>query len=291
MPLAASPSSRPLGSDPANKASPLPPLARCRHDTADLLARPDAAAGRVSECLFGERVEVLERLGEWCRVRNRRDGYAGYLPREALDESPPPRAPSRLVGVRATLLFAEPDLKSPVRRRVTFGAELDLAPGDEGTATFARLLGGSFVWRAHCLRPGGALEGTPVELARRLYDGAPYRWGGRSPDGADCSGLVQGAALAAGLRLPRDSADQEAFLERIVPPCGRAASDLVFWPGHVALLIDADTLFHATAHGLATAVEPLADVVARAGEPSSIRRLPARGADPAGARRAAQPMS
>jgi len=293
-------------------------LARCIRAVADLQGTADAASERVSQCLFGERVDVLGRSGDWCRVRNRRDGYVGHVPTDALDHAPgdlgildgpddgPDDGPEgtggpgdgrddtriRIVGVRATLLFARPDLKSPLRLRVPFGAELTLSegvgnradtrPGDDAGAEFVRVTGlarrhgtrDAFARFDHLLAPGTTLAGSPVDVARRLYDGAPYLWGGRTPDGADCSGLVQGTAFAVGVVLPRDSGEQERALERIVPHDERAASDLVFWPGHVGLLIDPDTLYHATAHTLATAVEPLDDVVRRAGRPSSIRRLP-----------------
>jgi len=290
-------------------------LGRCAHPVSDLHAGPDADTECVSECLFGERVELLERAGDWCRVRNRRDDYRGWLRAEALEPVPAQAVEAvdatrgavtapHVVGVRATLLFAAADLKSPVRLRVTLGAELTLADerdGDEHAdrtdeesggrigerraivdPRFARVRdfpggGEAWAWRAHCLPPGATLGGTAVDTARRLYEGAPYRWGGRTPDGADCSGLVQGTAFALGLGLPRDSGDQERALRHVLPFARRDASDLVFWPGHVGLLVDPDTLFHATAHTLATALEPLADVVRRAGLPSSVRRLPSPG--------------
>ena len=266
-----------------------PPLARCTRPTLTLHARPERRAVCTSQCLFGERVEILERHGDWCRVRGRRDGYAGYLAAGGLDESPDPSPPTHLVGVAATLLFAEPDIKSPVHARLPLGAELALEPAPDGPSTespatpFAAVAAAyraghpsAYVWRAHCRAGAEPLPGTPVDVARRLFANTPYLWGGRTPDGADCSGLVQATAFALGLSLPRDSGEQERFLEEEVPAAARAASDLVFWAGHVGLLLDADTLFHATAHCLASVTEPLADVVERAGPPSSIRRLPSR---------------
>jgi gamma-D-glutamyl-L-lysine dipeptidyl-peptidase len=55
-----------------------------------------------------------------------------------------------------------------------------------------------------------------VETARR-WRGAPYVWGGVTPWGADCSGLVQATFRIHGVELPRDSDQQAAIGEEIDP--------------------------------------------------------------------------
>jgi cell wall-associated NlpC family hydrolase len=79
----------------------------------------------------------------------------------------------------------------------------------------------------------------------------------------DCSGLVQAALSACGIAAPRDSYQQRAALGVPVAFADRRAGDIVFFPGHVGLLQDADTLFHANAYWMTTLAEPLADVIAR----------------------------
>lgn len=100
--------------------------------------------------------------------------------------------------------------------------------------------------------------------------GMPYVWGARGGVGIDCSGLVQTAFARAGHALPRDSDQQEA--------CGEAVDaarrgDLVFFPGHVAIATCPDELVHASQDKCAVVIEPLVELVARKGEPTSIRRL------------------
>jgi cell wall-associated NlpC family hydrolase len=48
-----------------------------------------------------------------------------------------------------------------------------------------------------------------------------------------------------------------------VAEADRRRGDLIFWKGHVAILLDHDTILHANAHHMATAVEPLSEAVTR----------------------------
>ena len=103
----------------------------------------------------------------------------------------------------------------------------------------------------------------PIETAKQFL-GMPYVWGGRGGAGIDCSGLVQRALAAAGIAAPRDSDMQLATLGRDISPDETLArGDIVFFPGHVGLMADVETLIHATRHHGKTVCEPLADVIAR----------------------------
>src|SRR5688572_2560916 len=112
--------------------------------------------------------------------------------------------------------------------------------------------------------PGDAVEAALARL------GTPYVWGARGGAGIDCSGLVQTAFARAGHALPRDSDQQEACGEAVSVP---RRGDLVFFPGHVAIATAPDEVVHASQDKGAVVVEPLAELVARKGEPTSIRRL------------------
>src|SRR5205823_11360540 len=90
------------------------------------------------------------------------------------------------------------------------------------------------------------------EWAARRFLGAPYQWGGVTPWGVDCSGLVQTTFAARGLVLPRDSA-QQATAGDEVATAALGAGDLLFFRGesgngitHVAFAAAGETLVHAT---------------------------------------------
>ena len=89
---------------------------------------------------------------------------------------------------------------------------------------------------------------------------------------------MQVALAAAGIAAPRDSDQQQVLGVAIDPADGLRRGDLVFLPGHVGIMTDAETLLHANAWWMTTLAEPLADVLARqaaAGRPGIVaaRRL------------------
>ncbi|GMA42297.1 glycoside hydrolase [Mobilicoccus caccae] len=72
-----------------------------------------------------------------------------------------------------------------------------------------------------------AQRSTAISSARAQL-GTPYRWGGTSPSGFDCSGLVQYAFGKAGKDLPRTAAAQYAATQRTSSP---RPGDIVFFGG------------------------------------------------------------
>lgn len=112
-------------------------------------------------------------------------------------------------------------------------------------------------------------EPLPPDLlaAARHFLDMPYVWGGRGGAGIDCSGLVQRSLAAIGIAAPRDSDMQMAALGvALADDVPLRACDLVFFPGHVGMMVDPANLIHATMHFGRTLIEPLADVVGRSDE-------------------------
>ena len=252
----------------ARRYAPTEPMQACRPVLA-LRRDPLAASEQLDQLLFGERFEVLDQRDGWAFGRACRDGYVGWVALEGL--GPLGAAPTHWVSALRTYAFSEPSIKSAPIALLSMNA---LVQVDGGEGRFLRLAGAGFVVRHH-LSGVGAWREDAAAVAE-AYVGAPYLWGGRDSLGLDCSGLVQQALYACGRGAPRDS-DQQATLGFAVEPLdGLQRCDLVFWRGHVGMMLDAGRLIHANAHHMAVTIEPLAEAIARiaaaGGQPTGYRR-------------------
>ncbi len=221
---------------------------------ADLRAAPEGARDR--QLVTGDAYTVLERRAGWAFGVAGRDGHVGYVPETALAA---PSAPTHFVAVLASHRYTSPEVKAPELGPLSFGARVEVAA--ERPKHF-ELSDGSYVPKPH-LRPLDRPLRDPVTAAQ-VFFGVPYLWGGNSAWGIDCSGLVQAAWIAAGRACPPDSDLQAAACGAPVPEdAPYARGDLLFWPGHVAIAVDGETLIHANAHHMAVAYEPIAAAIAR----------------------------
>ena len=247
---------------------------------------PSAHSTLLTEALCGEAVRVFERNDDgWAWAQLRRDRYVGWMPADALSEgeAAPAPTPTHKVSALRTLVFSGPDIKTPPLAGLPLGAELAVTgEAEDSNARYALVAPTGAVVRQH-LAPLDARETDWTAVAERFL-GTPYLWGGKTSLGIDCSGLVQVALQACGIAAPRDTDMQEAALG--VPleegPAERRLErgDLVFWKGHVGIMLDAERLLHANAFHMAVAFEPLR---------AAAERLSVRGAAVTSIRRLASP--
>ncbi|MFH0980464.1 MAG: NlpC/P60 family protein [Planctomycetota bacterium] len=213
----------------------------CQHSLALTFAEPGEQGKEQTQLLFGEPVFLLDREGGDYLLHSG-DGYWGWVRQDAIHAMTDEEFQQYSAHTQAVVLD-DIDLGSV---RIFRGARVAV----DGENVGGRL---TLVWPdgrrsplpASKLRSESAVQKEAAEArVRAALDlrSTPYLFGGRSPLGLDCSGLVSSACARTGLVLARD-AWQQAFAGSLVATRwhrkGLRAGDLVFF-------IDASGKIHHT---------------------------------------------
>lgn len=163
---------------------------------APLHAEPRVSSPQVSQRLAGHRLQVLAEDGDWLRVRGD-DHYEGWMHRGYL------HSPS---GARAGSTKRLLSLGCVVRDATTGGTRA--LPLGAWVAAAESVISGEAVNSASHARTFGKAPLAIAATALERFAGTPYQWGGVTPWGADCSGLVQTTFWLHRIVLPRDAWQQ-----------------------------------------------------------------------------------
>lgn len=245
-----------------DREADLPELMIAASSVADVRKEPAHASELVTQIIYGDAFEPLKREGEWVLARLD-DGYIGWIRDwhvHAIATAEYERwtrgAGHRVARNHAEVRESADDEALPVT---------DLVIGTRVTGTTCGRRG----WRAVHLPDGkgGYILGRSIEKIRsrrrpsrdRLvttglkFLGIPYIWGGTTPKGFDCSGLIQRIFRLHGVLLPRD-ADLQARYGRRLPdsdPANLASGNLMFFGQsdrqitHVAMVLPDGLFLHA----------------------------------------------
>ena len=227
-----------------------------------LLSDVDSSATQVDELLFGWGVEVLgEAIPGVLQVRTAYR-YVGFVRAECLILGAEAwedwaRRPRRVLTSALRDILAAPQVDAPRITTLTRGAAVapEGEPDGEGWQKVVLPDGWEGYTKRNFLgeyRETPATEDPPA-LRRAVADaalgylGAPYRWGGKTPLGVDCSGLTFMAYWLNGVSIFRDSRIEPGFPIHRIDPADMDVGDLLYFPGHVALCLGEGKYIHATA--------------------------------------------
>ncbi len=215
-----------------------------------LFSSCDSFSEQVDEVLFGEEVEVVEEFEDFCHIVTDY-GYSGWLKKSSIRE----KIFEANYTVKSTfcdLLFSgknffRPAMTLPRGSRI-FAEEIESSRYLNVTTQERKNF---FVLKDHVekIKP---IEKTEEKLRETItktaknYLGTPYRWGGRTNLGIDCSGLCFNAYRESGIKIWRDADITKSKALREIPFCQLKTADLMFFEGHVAMWLGRGEIIHSS---------------------------------------------
>jgi len=165
---------------------------------APMLCEPDVRTTQVSQLLHGHIASVVERKGLWLHITGA-DGYSGWVHQGYVVTVPEPVPPLEETGwndPRPLSLGCTVRDEHNATRKLPLGALI--TAGQERVGGLAMPLDE----RRHSFP---SLADSITASAMTFFEGTSYEWGGVTPWGCDCSGLVSSSFHLHGVRVPRDA--------------------------------------------------------------------------------------
>ena len=216
---------------------------------------PSEGSEQLTQLLFGEVCEVLDRLPRWTKIRSTLDGQEGWVDFKMLtptDNRYPITDNRTTVAVPMAIAT---DMETSEELMLTLGTRLP----NYAHGTF-EVLGKQYLIDPACVNEAIRLGGDKAKgeeicaIAQTLLN-APYLWGGKNAMGMDCSGFTQVVYAAMGVNLLRNAREQMTQGE-LVPSLAEAQpGDLAFFDhadrnpkatniSHVGMLLSPTEIIH-----------------------------------------------
>lgn len=226
---------------------------------------PSEGSEQLTQLLFGEVCEVLDRLPRWTKIRSTLDAQEGWVDFKMLEhvgDKAMRRLGDEAMGRVAVPMAIATDMETGAELMLTLGTRLpNYAHGTFEVLDKQYLINPDCVYDLEAsLQDDRLASPTDVKgedvcaVAQRLLN-APYLWGGKNAMGMDCSGFTQVVYGVFGVNLLRNAREQMTQGEVVASLAEAQPGDLAFFDhadrdpkatniSHVGLLLDNQTIIH-----------------------------------------------
>jgi len=215
----------------------------CTNTYIPLLAAPSHRSEMISQILFGERFHIVDRCLTWLKAETSFDRDTGWIDsRHGGFKSWKDETEGIIAGRELTCIRDDGSRMRLMPGSELFGLKADLSAFSMGDEHL--LIPGIDI---SMLAPHAYVEETALEFLN-----APFLWGGRTPAGTDCSGLVQTVFKIHGIALPRHAAQQALRGASVNFFSEAEPGDVLFFSEnneaieHTGILYDKTTIIHAS---------------------------------------------
>ena len=208
----------------------------------------------VTQLLYGDTFKKLKKTGSWIRIKNDADNYKGYIKNKNFPHNH--KNTHKIYSVSSEL-YLQPQDKFKIKKRLSFGSKIKVLEKKEKFYKFDHL------WiKKKNLKKINFITKDPFFNINKFIN-IKYKWGGKHFNGIDCSGLVQLFLNYNNKFCPRDTKDQIKYFTKKIKLENIRKNDLIFWKGHVGVVISKNKLIHAYGPFKRITIMPIKKTISR----------------------------
>ena len=201
----------------------------------NLHKKPSAESEIVTQMIYGDSFSISKKKRKWLKIKIKEDNYKGYIKNKKFQNF---QKPTHKIAVLKAKIYKFPNKLKKINE-ITFGSKIKV------TDNKAKFLKFSKGWISKKnVKPISYKEKNPFRKIS-IFKNIKYKWGGKSFKGIDCSALVQVFFNFNKKYCPRDAKDQVKYFKKNIKLKNVKKDDLIFWKGHVAIVLSNKKLIHA----------------------------------------------
>ena len=208
----------------------------------------------VTQLIYGETFKILKKRGYWIKIKNDYDHYIGFIKNKKF---PANQKNTHKVFSLYANLYTGPSNRYKTKKKLSFGSKIKVIDRKKKFYRFDNLWIEKKNLKKINYKEKDIFKNIKIFLNRK------YKWGGKHFSGVDCSGLLQLFFYFNNKFCPRDTKDQIKYFKNEIKLSKIKKNDLIFWKGHVALIISKKKLIHAYGPLKKTVIMPIDKTINR----------------------------
>ncbi len=224
----------------------------------DVLEKPNKKSNISSQIIYGEKFKIISKNKNYFKIKNLYDNYTGFINKK-IKVSTTFKPTHKIKTLKSKVYFGlDKKRKRPSNKWLPFGSELKIIKKDKNFIMFEKNQ-----WtKLNNICLNSKIERNFLKILK-LFLNCPYKWGGKTFKGIDCSALIQNYYKYNKKFFPRDTVDQIRQKKSLKIKKKFKKGDIIFWKGHVALCINSKNLIHAYGPKKKVLIMPIQNTIKR----------------------------
>ena len=189
----------------------------------------------VTQMIYGESFEIINKSSKWVQIRIKEDKYIGYIRERKFISY---LKPTHKVSVLSANIYKNSNFKKKIGK-LPYVSKIKV---EKIISKFAKFQN---KWIEIKNIKSIKYKDKNFFKDAQIFKNIKYKWGGKTSDGIDFSALIQICLNFNNIFCPRDTGQQVNFFKRNIDLKNIKKNDIIYWKGHVAVALSSRKLIHA----------------------------------------------